>query len=164
MEVAVTLWAIWTTRRKVIHEDIFKSLLATHGFVKRFISELEIIDTLSRTSVPRPPARTAALPSSAWKPPPMGHAKIQVDGGTSSANGVGSAAAVCRDQNGLYLASSALVISGVTDPAVLEAITCCEALALAKDLSFQHLVVACDCKSVVQDIQDGIRGAVGDMP
>jgi hypothetical protein len=29
--MTVTLWAIWTARRKAIHEDIFQSPLSTHG-------------------------------------------------------------------------------------------------------------------------------------
>lgn len=135
METTITLWEIWTARRKAIHEDVFQSPLATHGFVQIFISELESIDSLPRTSVPRPPASRAAPPNSAWKPPPMGNAKIQVDGGMPIANGVGSAVTVCRDHNGLFLGSSSLVIPGVTDSAVLEAIACHEALALVEDLS-----------------------------
>jgi hypothetical protein len=31
--IAITLWAIWTSRRKAIHEDIFQSPLSTHTFV-----------------------------------------------------------------------------------------------------------------------------------
>lgn len=46
----------------------------------------------------------------------------------------GSAAAVCRDREGHYLGSSALVTYGVDDPATLEAIACREAFSLAEDL------------------------------
>ena len=47
----------------------------------------------------------------------------------------------------------------ITDPAVLEAIACRKALALAEDLSLQSFMVACDCKPVVDDIHDGKGGA-----
>ena len=46
----------------------------------------------------------------------------------------GSAVAVCRDSNGEFLGSSALIIAGVDDPATMEAIACREALCLAEDL------------------------------
>lgn len=35
--LAVTLWAIWTARQKLLHEGISQSPLATHMFVTRFI-------------------------------------------------------------------------------------------------------------------------------
>lgn len=43
VRLAVTLWAIWSSRRKAIHEEIFQSPHATHSFIERFISDLEII-------------------------------------------------------------------------------------------------------------------------
>jgi hypothetical protein len=54
----------------------------------------------------------------------------------------GVAAAICRDNSGLYLGSSAVVYPGVTNPAVFEALACREAQALALDLNISNLVVA----------------------
>ena len=39
----VTLWAIWMTHRKVIHENIFQPPMSTHMFVKSFINDLDQI-------------------------------------------------------------------------------------------------------------------------
>jgi homogentisate 1,2-dioxygenase len=39
--MSVTPWAIWTARRKAIHEVIFQSPLSTHGFVTSFLDELK---------------------------------------------------------------------------------------------------------------------------
>jgi hypothetical protein len=44
--IVVTLWAIWTARRKAIHEVEFQSPLLTHLFIQRFLSDLQ--------GVPRP--------------------------------------------------------------------------------------------------------------
>jgi hypothetical protein len=44
VKLAVTLWAIWSARRKVIHEGIFQSHQRTHSFITRFIAELDIIN------------------------------------------------------------------------------------------------------------------------
>ena len=90
----------------------------------------------------------------------MGYAKIHVDAGVRFERG-GSAAAICRDDQGFYLGSSALVTYGICDPAVLEAIACREALALAEDLNLQQFIIASDCKQVVSDIQKGTRGRYG---
>ena len=47
------------------------------------------------------------------------------------------------------MGSSALVIRGITDSAVLEAIVCREALLLAEDLHVHNFVVASDAKLIV---------------
>ena len=39
VRMTVTLWAIWTVRRKLIHEGINQSLLSTHLFVTNFIAK-----------------------------------------------------------------------------------------------------------------------------
>jgi hypothetical protein len=38
--MVVSLWAIWTPRRKAIHEDIFQSPISTHGFIMSYIKEI----------------------------------------------------------------------------------------------------------------------------
>lgn len=40
--VTVTLWAIWYARRKAIREQIFQSPLSTHGFINKFVSDLDM--------------------------------------------------------------------------------------------------------------------------
>ena len=73
----------------------------------------------------------------------------------------GSAAVVCRDAEGNYLGSTALVVQGVDDPMILEAIACREALCAAEDLLLQSFVVASDAKQVVRDIAEGSHGKHG---
>jgi hypothetical protein len=71
---------------------------------------------------------------------------------------MGAAAVVFRDRARLYMESSAIVFSGVSNPATLEVLACREALALADDLSYRRFVVASDCKQVIADIADGSGG------
>lgn len=100
------------------------------------------------------------FPSWRHKAPPRGFVKIHVDVGVIQGRG-GSAAAVCRDSNGNFLCNSALVIEGLDDPAILEAIACREGIALAEDLNVQNIVIACDSKQVVFDINRGSKGRYG---
>ena len=93
--------------------------------------------------------------------PPTGFAKIHVDAGVSPARRKGSAAAVCRDEHGTYLGSSSLVVPGIQDPAILEAIACREAYALAEDLALHNFIIACDAKQVVEDINKNANGTYG---
>ena len=137
--MVVTLWAIWSARRKAIHESIFQSPYFIHGFVSSYLSEIKV---LQPTSAIKPP-RSAPSPRR-WISPPDGMFKINVDAALSD-TGLGAAATVCRDSTGLYLGSSAVVIQGAIVPAVVEAIACRDALSLAQDLGIQNFVVSSDC-------------------
>lgn len=72
-----------------------------------------------------------------------------------------AAAAVCRDAQGNFMGSSALVLHGVTDVASLEAISCREGLSLAQDLSLQNFIIASDSKHVINDINRASHGGSG---
>nr|XP_020198524.1 uncharacterized protein LOC109784346 [Aegilops tauschii subsp. strangulata] len=158
VKLVVTLWAIWSARRKAIHEGVLQSPHATHAFVTSFISELESLKT------PVCVVQNAAMTSSGvrhtstWLAPAVGVVKIQVDGGQARNGRSGAAAALCRDHHGLYLGSSAMSFSDISDPATLEALACREALNLALDLSLEHIIIACDNKTVVADINNGTEG------
>ena len=67
-------------------------------------------------------------------------------------------AALCRDEQGNYLGSSAVVYGGVTDPTILEIFACREGLALAEDLNVHEVVLASHCEGVVNDINGGTSG------
>jgi hypothetical protein len=62
-----------------------------------------------------------------------------------------------------YLGPSAVVFSGISDPAIQEAFAAREALALVEDLSLSHLYIVSDCKSIVSDIKDGSLGKYGSI-
>lgn len=150
--MTVTLWAIWTARRKLIHEDIHRSPLSTHLFVTRFIAELDHVNLPASQAAPTP---AGGGMRERWIPPPVGYVKVNVDAGVFVEHNVGTASAICRDRDGTYLGSSILVIHGMLDPSSLEAIVCREALSLAEDLGMQHLHIASDGKEVVKHIHDG---------
>ena len=64
----------------------------------------------------------------------------------------------CAGMNMISTLSSAIVLSGVINPTVLETIAWREALALAADLSLDHLVIASDSKTIVDGIIKGVGG------
>jgi hypothetical protein len=126
----VTLWAIWFARRKVIHENIFQSPLSTYNFVESSIRDLEMAAPVQQ-GLHR---RRRDEPAPRWIAPPTGYAKINVDAAVQKQRFSGAVAAVCRGQDGVFLGASALSIQGISDPGILEAVACREALALAADL------------------------------
>jgi hypothetical protein len=40
--VAVTLWAIWFARRKIVHEEVYQSPLSTHLFIENYLCDLSL--------------------------------------------------------------------------------------------------------------------------
>lgn len=142
VKVLVTLWAIWHSRRKALHEQIFQSPFVTHNFVKNYIRELE---ECKLKRIHGPALAVQRRSNMRWIPPAPGISKIRVDGACSRVNSEGTFSAVCRDSNDKYLGSSVVIIAGVTDPAPLEALACREHLALVLDLSITHVVIASDC-------------------
>ena len=87
--------------------------------------------------------------------------KIKVYGAVARHGSGGAFTAVCRDSTGLLLGASAIRCRGISGPAILEALACREGLALANDLGATHVVIASDCKGVVQDITNNTGGEYG---
>ena len=69
--------------------------------------------------------------------------------------------AVCRNPEGVFLGSSSMVLSSVTDTASLEEIRCLEALALAVDLALQNTIIASDPKELFTDLSCCLGGLYG---
>jgi hypothetical protein len=97
IRMTVTLWAIWTARRKAIHEDI-QSPLTTFSFVNVFLSELPQIAKPSE----RQSDQNKIIRTPKWIPPPSNMAKINVKAAVSKTGNKGVAAAFCRDYS-LYI-------------------------------------------------------------
>ena len=75
-----------------------------------------------------------------WRPPPaVGWVKMNVDAALSRNGEREALAVVSRDHIGFSLGAPALVCESVTDPEILEAMACCEALSLALDLNLQQV-------------------------
>lgn len=151
----ITLWAIWWARRKAIHEDIFQNP-ATHGFVSSYMTEIEI---LQKPAMVRPQA--PVIRQNHWVPPPVDHAKINVDATVSRSGGFGSVGAICRDHEGTFLGASRILFPFIDDPSTLEALATHEALALAEDLYVQRTVVASDCTVIIDAIKVGSAASYG---
>jgi hypothetical protein len=153
--VTVTLWAIWTCRRKAIHEEVFQSPLSTNGFVNSYIKKLQEMKSKSSTSNAN---RQSGRAEPRWIQPTSGFDKINYDAVVSKTGGLGLVGAICRAAHGLYLGASAIIFRGITDPATLEFMACREAISLAGDLNLYRIVVASDCKEVFTDIAQETKG------
>ena len=96
-----------------------------------------------------------------WIPPLAGSVKLNTDGAFSCSGSRSAAAAICRDGDGNFIGGSALVIDGLNDPEIVEALACREALNLAADLGLANLHIASDCKEVFDDLRGDSLGRFG---
>jgi hypothetical protein len=90
--------------------------------------------------------------------------KINVDAGVSRLAEVGAVAAVCRDTNGLYIGSSAVVYPRLNDPTTLEAMAINEGISLALDLNSPKIQVASDCIEVINNLNQESSMQIRDDP
>ena len=116
---------------------------------KRLIEELEFVNRaqFKETSKCQP-----RLGSQCWRAPESGFSKLKTEAAVSKSGSHGAVAAVCRDNQGAFIACSALVVQNVSDPETLEAMACLEALALAEDCRINKVLVASDCLNVINNI------------
>jgi hypothetical protein len=156
VRVMVTLWALWHARRKIIHEGQYQSPLSTHCFIERFIGELGQLEPTGPVSTP------VALPKGPrWIALPQGLAKVNVDAALSKNSSKGAIAAVSRNSDGSFLGASALVLEGITDPEILEALACWEGLNLVMDLLLRRIRVASDYLNLIRNLGGEGKGPYG---
>jgi ribonuclease HI len=98
-----------------------------------------------------------------WIAPPDGVTKINVDAAVSKGTARGAVGVVCRSQNGDVLGVSAMVFEGLTEPGILEALACREALDAAEDLYLAEILVASDCANVIKGLQGVNLGVYGSI-
>ena len=144
----------------------------THNFIKRFIAELNFIETKQASNaaagrIPIPHVGVLSHVRAAmgvgqndrWVLPAQGVIKIKVDAATSMASMKGAVAAVGRDHIGRFLGSSSLVLLGVLDPKILETIAIREGQCLADDLYQRRVIISSYCKTVVFEVKT-VQGGI----
>lgn len=109
---------------------MYWTLLFTHCFVECFVAELELIK-------PKSKKKQTTSPSLRWIRTPSGAMKINVDVALSKKYQKRCSVAIARDEEGTFLGASPLVLDGLSEAEVAEALACREDLALADDLGFQ---------------------------
>jgi hypothetical protein len=159
VRVTVTIWAIWTARRKAIHELIYQSPLSIFCFINSFLADLRLAHEVQKE---RGPSRQRPQLAK-WVAPPPGMCKVSVDAALSKTTIAGAVGAICRDEHGVFMGASARVIDGINDPMTLEAYACSEGLALAEDLHIDSILVATDCLVVSREINDGSLASYGSI-
>jgi ribonuclease HI len=105
----------------------------------------------TRKKEDKPPVQAShALVS--WTLPPAGKAKINVDGAVAKTMNNESFKAVCRGDINTFLGASSITIEEFTDPEVLEAMACAEAMSLTIELQLSNILVSSHSLRVIKEI------------
>lgn len=81
-----------------------------------------------------------------------------IDGAISSLETKSAAAAILRDDEGMFLGAPVLVIDGVLDPSCVEVVACREGLCLLQDIQRGPAIIASDCAGAIRGIEGGSKG------
>jgi ribonuclease HI len=98
----------------------------------------------------------SSISEAKWTPPPVGTVWLNVDAAlfkSSNRMGVG---VVIRSHSGECLSAISELVNEVTSPELAEAIAVRRALALAREEGFDKIMVATDCLSLVNRINNSI--------
>ena len=153
-KLLIICWAIWWwwgVQRKALHEDIFQSPLSIFSFITKYLEDLKLAGLIEGNETTK--LTRNKQPASKWIPPPEAFLKFNVDGVAARSGDKGTVGVICRDSVGNYVAASAMVIDGLTDPSYLEALACNEATSLAMDIGVRKCVIASDCLEVITNLQ-----------
>ena len=94
-------------------------------------------------------------PKEQWQPPPLGWAKVNVDGAFSQETGKGGIGVVIRDHHGVPVLCSWRAVLRCSSAAVVEALACKEGVALAAEWVRDRVIVESDCINIVDAIHQG---------
>jgi hypothetical protein len=86
---AITLWAIWYAKRKIIYDDEYQSPLSTHLFIESYLRDLAIANPSTGTS------KEASAKHPEWIVPDAGCVKLNVDATMAKTGPGGAMGVVC---------------------------------------------------------------------
>jgi ribonuclease HI len=113
-----------------------------------YLHDLSIV-----SSKKRPESDRANPTHTRWIPPQPGCVKLNMDTAMEKSTAGGAVGVVYSSVMGEFMGASALTMPGISDPFVMEALACREAMALAHDLNLQNITVETDCLSLITALE-----------
>jgi ribonuclease HI len=148
--LAVTFWHLWETRNGFCNGETMKH---PHSLAEQIKVYVVMIDLYLRKpfSSHRCESNSSLVK---WTPPPTGTVLLNVDGAmfkSSNRMGVG---VMIQNHRGDCLAACSELISEVTSPQLAKALAIRRALSFTREEGFEKIMIASDCLSVVQRINN----------
>ncbi|GMJ04337.1 hypothetical protein HRI_004102900 [Hibiscus trionum] len=145
MLIAVTIWAIWFSRNKLLHEGTQQSQSTFLTFIRNYITELQ------QLSIRLHHPHTHDL--ECWQAPQNPEVKVNIDASFSLQQQKSWSGIIIRDAEGLILRAAHRLTSNIPTPFEAEAQALVHGLEFADDLGFHEIVVEGDSKSVINKMK-----------
>ncbi|GMI91035.1 hypothetical protein like AT4G29090 [Hibiscus trionum] len=143
--VIYTVWAIWHSRNKYIHEGKISTVIGTTDFIRGCVIEYK--DTLGVCSGPR------VIEVVHWSPPLAGFFKINVDASCVPAEHKAFSGFLIRDENGQVMGSGILPQPTYISVLQAEAWAAKQGVEFAIELGFQCLILESDSRTLITKLQ-----------
>ncbi|MBA0760086.1 hypothetical protein Gotri_022868 [Gossypium trilobum] len=138
--IVVTIWAIWFSRNKFLHERKVQSLKEIIIFIRSF--GLEYRSSAENLKYPQPRSMVK------WSPPPQGWLKINVDAGLLIAKKRAVSGFIIRNGEGFIMGSGFQRHNLVHSVVIAEALAILHGLQFALDLGFSNVILESDSRLV----------------
>ncbi|KAK8985052.1 hypothetical protein V6N11_082669 [Hibiscus sabdariffa] len=140
----VTFWAVWYSRNKLVHEGISPSVSQSLSFIKAFIRESGSPNPLTNIG--------AGACRSRWSAPELNVVKCNFDSAFDVQHNESTSGIICRNSDGLIMASGTVPHWYVVDAFMAEAFACLQAVIFANELGFRRVVFEWDSLTVIRRV------------
>ncbi|KAK8502949.1 hypothetical protein V6N12_054174 [Hibiscus sabdariffa] len=148
LKFLILIWAVWTSRNKLVHENIKQDAFVVVRFSMNYVHEIISISS-SLTTLQNPMMAK-------WSRPFDPSVKINIDTAFDSSSGRASSGVVVRDSNGLVLGSCFILSVNISSSFAAEALAVIHGLRFALDLGCMHVVLESDSLTVISKLKSGV--------
>lgn len=135
--IAISIWALWFRRNKLIYERINFSLQDILDFIRGY--QQELVQCQEKLGVIYSPPLEKC-----WYPPGLGVIKVNFDTSFQSEAIISISAVVARNHRGEYIGAETYLFDDVADAFVAEVRACERAVIFAIHMGFRRVLVEGD--------------------
>ncbi|MBA0640397.1 hypothetical protein Goklo_023339 [Gossypium klotzschianum] len=131
--IAISLWAFWYKRNKLVNEGLKFEFHEIVGFIQSYVQD----SSFYKTKCLSPAMKKNVL----WRPPKPGVIKLNFDASFTSNTNFSISVVLARDSEGQIMGACTYPLLDVADAFVAEARACERALYFALDMGFRKVVL-----------------------
>ncbi|KAH1122939.1 hypothetical protein J1N35_006099 [Gossypium stocksii] len=148
--VAISIWALWFNRNKLVNEGVTFDMHKLVSFVKSYAQD----SSTSKLCIHSSDLSQTVL----WRPPMHGFIKLNFDASFLGSKKFSITAVLAKDAEGFIMGACTYPIMDVADAFAAEARACERALIFALDMGFRNIMLEGDSLTIIKKTkinQDG---------
>ncbi|MBA0749293.1 hypothetical protein Gogos_003240, partial [Gossypium gossypioides] len=141
---AISLWALWYKRNKLVNEGLNFELHDLVSFIQNYYQDLSFAKAKDLT--------VGMKRNTLWRPPMPGFIKLNFDTSFVSITNLSISAVLARDFEGLIMGACTYPMMDIADAFMAEARACERAIYFALDMGFRKVVLKGDLLTVIKKL------------